>query len=182
MIPFLAISYALVSSNSCSCVGGKTYGGYCARWDAPDEEPWCRVQDPISCGTETFEANCGVHWSRIPCRGKGAPFTSLASGEVSNQLRVVIVNRAEEDRSYTIEVLDLPGATVIAPENPLPVTAGDSVETTLFVNVPRESFTRGKRDIEFRVSDGVDYEKTFPFRLLGPYNTGRRAPAPAETQ
>ena len=89
MIPFLAISYALVSSNSCSCVGGKTYGGYCARWNAPDEEPWCRVQDPISCGTETFEANCGVHWSRIPCRGKGAPFSELRRmGPCKPRLRI----------------------------------------------------------------------------------------------
>ena len=68
----------LASTNSCHCVGGKAYGAYCASWDASDEEPWCRVQGATACGTDqTFEASCGVHWSRVPCHGKGAPFSGL---------------------------------------------------------------------------------------------------------
>ena len=62
----------LASAKSCAC-NGKSYGRggigtKCARWDAPDEKPWCYV-DVGACGLDTFESRKGVHWAHRPCAG-----------------------------------------------------------------------------------------------------------------
>ena len=60
----------LASAKSCAC-NGKSYGrggagAKCARWDAPDEKPWCYV-DVDACGPDTFESRKGVYWAHRPC-------------------------------------------------------------------------------------------------------------------
>ena len=49
------------------------YGTRCARWDAPDEEPWCIV-DKAACGDDTFSSDGGHYWSHVPCGGLGDDF------------------------------------------------------------------------------------------------------------
>jgi cytochrome c oxidase accessory protein FixG len=105
-------------------------------------------------------------------RGIGTPYIELPSGEIANQLRVKIVNRSEDDQSYRIELVDLPQATVIAPENPLPVEAGASVTTTVFVHAPPDAFEGGRIEVDVRVRDGDEYDEVLPYRLLGPYGEG----------
>jgi polyferredoxin len=101
-------------------------------------------------------------------RGLGVPYTELPSGEISNQVRIKVVNRGAEERQYRFELLDLDEGSMIAPENPLTVPAGGAVTTAAFVNAPRELFTDGERQIRLRISDGVDFDRTLPYRLLGP--------------
>jgi cytochrome c oxidase accessory protein FixG len=109
-------------------------------------------------------------------RGLGAPFTVLPSGEVSNQIRLKIANRTDGERSYAIELVGGEGLTLIAPENPLTVAAGDSALTAAFITAPRASFTGGERSVVIRVSDGVDFEERFEHRLLGPEPSAGGAP------
>ena len=52
-------------------------------------------------------------------RGVGSPFTLLPSGEVSNQIRIKIVNRSAGDRRYLIELVNGEGLHLIAPDNPV---------------------------------------------------------------
>ena len=57
-------------SELCAC-NGKSHGRgaigtKCARWDAPDERPWCYV-DADACGADTFESRKGVYWAQRPC-------------------------------------------------------------------------------------------------------------------
>jgi uncharacterized protein YfaS (alpha-2-macroglobulin family) len=101
-------------------------------------------------------------------RGLGAPFQVLPSGEISNQLRIKIANRSGADRSYAFEVTAPDGLTMIAPENPLPVAAGDDQMTAAFVNAPPSAFSSGELAIELRVRDGVDFDRSYDYRLLGP--------------
>ena len=49
------------------------YGTRCARWDAPDEEPWC-VVDNAACRDDTFSSDGGHYWSHVPCSGVGDDF------------------------------------------------------------------------------------------------------------
>ncbi len=101
-------------------------------------------------------------------RGLGAPFSVLPSGEVSNQIRIKIANRSDEDRSYAFELVDAEGLTLVAPENPLIVAAGDSQMTGAFITTQPSSFVDGVIEITLRVTDGVDYDELRPYRILGP--------------
>ena len=112
-------------------------------------------------GKQTTEADVTV------LRGLSAPFVVDATG-VRNQIRIKVQNRGSEEHSYTIELLDADGAKLIAPENPLQVKSGERRETTVFVLAPRGLFTAGKRNVEFKISDGERFERTLPYKLLGP--------------
>jgi cytochrome c oxidase accessory protein FixG len=101
-------------------------------------------------------------------RGLGAPYQVLPSGEVSNQLRIKIANRSGVDRSYSFEIVEPSGLTMIAPENPLAVAAGDDQTTAAFVNAAASVFSSGELPIVLRVRDGVDFDRRFDYRLLGP--------------
>jgi cytochrome c oxidase accessory protein FixG len=101
-------------------------------------------------------------------RGLGAPFTTLPSGEISNQIRIKIANRSGEERGYTFELVDAEDLTLVAPENPLTVGPGDAQMTGAFITTRPSSFTNGEIEITLRVFDGVDFEELKPYRLLGP--------------
>jgi cytochrome c oxidase accessory protein FixG len=101
-------------------------------------------------------------------RGLGSPFTLLPSGEVSNQLRVKIVNRGSEERHYRIQVAEDAIFRLVAPDNPLPVGGGRSATATVFVIAPRSAFVHGQRDIRLHVDDEAGFGAATQYRLMGP--------------
>ena len=109
-------------------------------------------------------------------RGIGAPF-ELREGLVTNQIRVKVQNREDDVRSYRIELLDAPGARLIAPENPLRVEAHDQRTTSLFVMAAPDMLPNGERRIRFRVSDERGFSRELPYELLGPQRPAQKSPA-----
>jgi cytochrome c oxidase accessory protein FixG len=105
-------------------------------------------------------------------RGIGAPYTIDADDRVVNQIRVRVTNRGSVPRRYTIELLGAGDARVIAPENPLPVAAGELRTTSLFIVAPRSLFRRGERAIELRITDDVGLSAGYPYTLIGPSDAG----------
>jgi cytochrome c oxidase accessory protein FixG len=105
-------------------------------------------------------------------RGLGSPFTVLPNGDISNQIRIKIANRSPEERSYFMELVESEGITLVAPENPLRVAAGDSEMTGAFLTAPRESFSAGETAITLRISNGVDFSRDMKYRMLGPASGG----------
>jgi cytochrome c oxidase accessory protein FixG len=101
-------------------------------------------------------------------RGIGSPFMTLPSGEISNQLRVKIVNRSGEAQDYRIELVDEADLELVAPENPVPLADGVASTATVFVIAPPEGFSGGKREVRIRVTDGAEFDRTFEYQLLGP--------------
>ena len=102
-------------------------------------------------------------------RGIGGPFVVLPSGEISNQLRVKIVNRSGADRIYALSLAGPATALrLVSPQNPLAVRAGHFETATVFVIAPREAFRDGRRELSVSVSDGESFTKVLPYRLLGP--------------
>jgi cytochrome c oxidase accessory protein FixG len=101
-------------------------------------------------------------------RGLGNPFVELPSGEISNQIRVKIVNRSGAKRDYLIEVLDADDLKLVAPQNPLPLEDRETETASLFIITTRDAFQDGVREVVFRVSDGAELTKEIPYRLLGP--------------
>ena len=102
-------------------------------------------------------------------RGLAGPFTEQPDGRIANQIRVKVSNRTAADQEYRIQVEGLPdGATVIAPENPLAVAAGETRTTSLFVTVPRGAFSNGERLARLSVTDRDGFTDREDYRLLGP--------------
>jgi len=101
-------------------------------------------------------------------RGAGAPFTRQPNGNVVNQIRVKITNRDAAERAYRLEVSGVAGASLIAPNNPVTVPGDKTVETSIFVVVPEESFGEDRLPSIIRISDGADFSIDIPFELVGP--------------
>jgi len=101
-------------------------------------------------------------------RGIGAPYGVLPDGQISNQLRVKIVNRTQAARRYTISIKHAPDLRLVSPDNPLDVPAGASATASVFVMASATSIPHGLREIEVDVEDDAGFEKETHYRLLGP--------------
>lgn len=101
-------------------------------------------------------------------RGLGSPFMELPSGEISNQIRVKLVNRSGADHDYLIELVDADDLKLVSPQNPVPLKDSRTETATVFVIAGRDAFVDGEREVAFRVSDGEGFSKVVPYRLLGP--------------
>ncbi len=104
-------------------------------------------------------------------RGLGEPYVIEPDGQVANQLRVKITNRADADHVYRVTVEGAEQGSVIAPDNPMTVSAGQTAMMALFVMLPRSAFHGGERAITVRVSDGQRFTEDVPYRLVGPEGT-----------
>jgi hypothetical protein len=100
--------------------------------------------------------------------GLGEPFVKAPDGRIANQLRVKIANRTSEDRDYRIEVGGAEAGSVVVPQNPLRVAAGEMAVTPLFVLLPAKAYHDGEHRVTVRVSDGSGFSTTMPYRLVGP--------------
>jgi polyferredoxin len=101
-------------------------------------------------------------------RGTGAPYVEEPGG-VRNQIRVKIVNRTDEARSYHLTVLGLDDGRVVVPQNPFHVPAHGQATTAVFAIAPGTSFVgSGERRIMLRVNDGAGFSEQFGYKLLGP--------------
>jgi cytochrome c oxidase accessory protein FixG len=100
--------------------------------------------------------------------GKGEPFTREQDGRIANQVRVKIANRTNADRDYRIEVQGAAEGSVVVPQNPLHIAAGESAVTPLFVLLPSKAFHDGEHRVTVRVSDGHGFATEVPYRLVGP--------------
>jgi len=101
-------------------------------------------------------------------RGLGTPFTRLATGEISNQVRLKIANRAREERAFSFSVEAGIPVTLQAPENPLRVPGGESRLTAVYITAPARAFTGGELAVVLHVDDGLGFSEDVPLRLLGP--------------
>jgi cytochrome c oxidase accessory protein FixG len=113
-------------------------------------------------------------------RGIGTPYAELPDGQISNQLRVKIVNRSEGSRTYRIEFPGGDRLQVIAPNGVLALDPGETETATLFVNAPRDVFVDGGLPVTLRVVDGEGFVKDVPYRLLGPFGSTTGASVPGE--
>ncbi len=102
-------------------------------------------------------------------RGIGNPFSVLADGLVSNPIRLKIVNRGDAARDYRVAVACAEEVELVAAQNPVPVSAGETVTASFFLVGAPERFRRGNLECTLSVDDGAGYAEEIPCRLLGPY-------------
>jgi len=108
-------------------------------------------------------------------RGLGTPFVELPDGEISNPVRVKIMNRLDTPASFRIDVAGGTPARLDIDEDPLTVPAGTAVTKGFLIVTPTSVFVNGKRDVVVRVS-GAGETKELKYRLLGPFAAGGKEP------
>jgi cytochrome c oxidase accessory protein FixG len=101
-------------------------------------------------------------------RGRGRPFFERTPGQIANQARLRITNRADADATYTVRVAEDTPATIVVDEPEVAVAAGESKIFGLLIVAPRSAFQDGRYDVEVEVSDGAAFRTTASYRLMGP--------------
>jgi cytochrome c oxidase accessory protein FixG len=101
-------------------------------------------------------------------RDRGMPYNQLPTGELTNQLKVRIVNRSPESRRYRVELVAPAGARIVMAENPITVPKGELLERSIVVELDPALLHAGKAEAVIRVSDGKDMTTDRTCTLVGP--------------
>ncbi|MCC7335705.1 MAG: cytochrome c oxidase accessory protein CcoG [Pirellulaceae bacterium] len=103
-------------------------------------------------------------------RGKGAPFTSVDRGLISNTFSMRLVNRTDSPQSYALEVLTPKTATLdVFDDSQLELQPGEMSLVPLRVRFPSSlTFGNGNVPLTLLIVDGNQNRHEVSFRLLGP--------------
>ena len=101
-------------------------------------------------------------------RDKQSPYSVLPNDEVTNTLRVKIVNRTDSVKTYTVSLPMIEAARLASGNNPLEIASGATGTVQLLIILPRATFSDGRVKAQFHISDGDDFEEDVPYNLLGP--------------
>ncbi len=105
-------------------------------------------------------------------RNKGLPYALLpASGEISNSLRVKVVNRTDVSATLDVELIDCPQGRIDSNELPISLAPGADGSASMLVVLPPEAFPTGRQDVTLRITDHADISIEKTYRLLGPVFT-----------
>jgi cytochrome c oxidase accessory protein FixG len=103
---------------------------------------------------------------------QGAPFYTLPTGEVANQVRLRLVNRTDEPSTFTITLSDdaaSSGQRLIADTTSIDIPAGQTINHGLILAAPASLFSsRGRFDTTVTITDSRGFSTSLPFRMLGP--------------
>ena len=115
---------------------------------------------------------------------QGATHYTLPSGDVSNQVRLRVVNRAGEPRSFVFDVAVADAASGVMPallfdRDALEVAPSEPKEVGFQVSVPPDSFSnRGRLPIIITVSStDSTFTKDVEYTMFGPASSTRRRAA-----
>ncbi|GJM18159.1 MAG: cytochrome c oxidase accessory protein CcoG [Phycisphaeraceae bacterium] len=101
-------------------------------------------------------------------RAPGLPFNTMASGEISNQLRIRITNRTDADEVYSVSVVGAERVHAVSDELSKLVPAGEQRSASVVVAAPADVFVAGKLDVTIRVEGAAGFVHDTTYRLLGP--------------
>lgn len=103
-------------------------------------------------------------------RGKGAPFTTVDRGLISNTFNMRLVNRTDKPQSYFFEVVTPTSAKLeIIDEAALHLEPNETSMVPLSVRFPGSlTFGDGNEPITLEVKDSSDNRHEVSFRILGP--------------
>ncbi len=103
-------------------------------------------------------------------RGKGAPFTTVDRGLISNTFNMRLVNRTDEPQVYAIAVVVPTSAKLeVIDDTRLELAPGQTTMVPLSVRFPGSlTFGDGNEPITLSVTDSSQNQHDIHFRLLGP--------------
>jgi polyferredoxin len=84
-------------------------------------------------------------------RDRGALLRETADGQIENPYTLKLMNLAEEQRDFTVEVSGLPGLAIVG-QHEFSAEAGSIRPVSLTVAMPAESAHSGIQPINFRIT------------------------------
>ncbi len=105
-------------------------------------------------------------------RGGREPYRILMTGEVANQQRLRFTNQLAATQSFTVEVVDPPGAKLVLSESPIVVEPARLATINVVTTVPAKVFKDGQAEGRYVVTSDRGFKKEVKFLLLGPYQEG----------
>jgi cytochrome c oxidase accessory protein FixG len=100
-------------------------------------------------------------------RIQGPSFVELPDGRISSQARIKLENASDSERRYHLLLVESPGASLRS-NHMWTIKPRKSLQIPLFIDVPRDSFTGGKRKVYLRIHDSGGFERVVTLTLLGP--------------
>jgi cytochrome c oxidase accessory protein FixG len=105
-------------------------------------------------------------------RIQGPSFVELPDGRISSQARIKLENTGDKERRYHLLLVESPGAALRS-NHIWTIKPHKSLAIPLFIDVPRDSFTNGKRKVYLRIHDSGGFERVVTLTLLGPAGATR---------
>jgi polyferredoxin len=105
-------------------------------------------------------------------RGIGAPVEQ--GDEIRNLVRIKIRNRTSAPAAFALSLADGSGSTLVAPENPVTIAAGEQTTESVFILSPRTAFVAGRHPVSIRVATEGGFEQVTPYTVLGPYEVTKQ--------
>jgi cytochrome c oxidase accessory protein FixG len=103
---------------------------------------------------------------------QGAPFYTLESGEISNQVRLRMVNRGTEPAEFRVAVGGHDNVRLIVDWTSVTLKPNESTTVGVAVALPADAFdARGRCPVEITVS-APEFTKSMEYLMLGPTHTG----------
>ncbi len=115
-------------------------------------------------------------------RSRGSTFVALDDGRVANQVRIKLISRVPQPRTYTFGAEPAAGGsdrepftlTLTSEEDPYTLAPGEAHTIAALVHAPRSAFTRGTLNIHVLVRDASGtVVASRPYTLLGPSAAGQ---------
>lgn len=107
-------------------------------------------------------------------RGIGRPFLITSEGQVENPIRVKIMNRSREPRTYSVTVTSPEGLRAVFEDDRLQVEPGEIRTFPAIIVSDPATFASGSVRSTIRVEDGQEFQTDRTYVLVGP--AGGRAP------
>jgi cytochrome c oxidase accessory protein FixG len=101
-------------------------------------------------------------------QGVGLPYSEMAPGAITNQVRVVIENRSGRAAVFSIEIAGNVAAQFARQPEKVELKAGETKKIPVAIVTGVDAFNRGICDIRLCVSDNHDFKQEVACRLLGP--------------
>ncbi len=100
-------------------------------------------------------------------RIEGPSFIELPDGTISAATRIKLENESDEPRHYRIAVKEPLGLPIRTPTR-WDVAPRKSLGITLYIDVPRDLFVGGKRDVYLEIFETGGFHRMVTVTLLGP--------------
>jgi cytochrome c oxidase accessory protein FixG len=103
-------------------------------------------------------------------RGKGAPFTLVEQGVISNSFNMRLVNRTDKPQRYNLKVIDPPEVQFeVVDDSALELPVGHTSMVPIRFRFPASlTLQGGNRVLKLEVTDGSEHRHELEFKLLGP--------------